>query len=191
MQQESDSSTKKELPKRSRYYQGIIDLNLIEKGVSYSALNQSFVIFICTFDPFGKGLYQYTFQNVCLEDTDIFLGDETTKIFFNTKGNLTDAPEPLRKFLHYVETKEATNDFTQKIDSEVEHIKSNKTWRREYMKELLHDFDMKESGKREGEQLFAALTEKLLKTNRNDDLLKATTDIDFRKKLYKEFSILP
>ena len=59
------------------------------------------------------------------------------------------------------------------------------------MKELLHDFDMKESGKREGEQLFAALTEKLLKSNRNDDLLKATTDIDFRKKLYEEFSILP
>lgn len=191
MQQESNLSTKKELPKRSRYYQGIIDLNLIEKGVSYSALNQSFVIFICTFDPFGKGLYQYTFQNFCLENTDILLGDETTKIFFNTKGNLADAPEPLRKFLHYVETKEATNDFTQKIDSEVEHIKSNKTWRREYMKELLHDFDMKESGKREGEQLFATLTEKLLKSNRNDDLLKATTDIDFRKKLYEEFSILP
>ena len=48
MQQESNLSTKKELPKRSRYYQGIIDLNLIEKGVTYSALNQSFVIFICT-----------------------------------------------------------------------------------------------------------------------------------------------
>ena len=63
------------------------------------------------------------------------------------------------------------------------------------MKELLHDFDMKEEGRREGiqqgEHYFSLLVEKLLEANRNDDLLKATTDTDFRKKLYEEFSILP
>ena len=37
-----------ELPKRSRYYQDIIDLNLIEKGEAYDILNTSYVIFICT-----------------------------------------------------------------------------------------------------------------------------------------------
>lgn len=41
-----------ELPKRSRYYQDIIDLNLIEKGEAYDILNTSYVIFICTFDFF-------------------------------------------------------------------------------------------------------------------------------------------
>lgn len=39
-----------ELPKRSRYYQDIIDLNLIEKGEAYDILNTSYIIFICTFD---------------------------------------------------------------------------------------------------------------------------------------------
>jgi len=189
MQQQSNKKTEIMLPKRSRYYQGMIDLNLIEKGVPYSALNQSFIIFICTFDPFGQGLYQYTFQNMCLENTNIFLGDGTTKIFFNTKGNLKDAPESLRKLLHYIETKEAEDDFTKTIDLEVEHIKSNETWRREYMKEILHDLDMKELGKEEGEHRFALLTEKLLKANRSDDLLKATSDIVFRQSLYEEFSL--
>lgn len=106
-----------------------------------------------------------------------------------SENRLIESPEPLRKFLHYVETKEAEDAFTKKIDSEIEHIKSNKTWRREYMKELLHDFDMKEEGRIAGEQRFASLTEKLLKANRNDDLLKATTDLDFRQKLYEEFSL--
>ena len=61
------------LPKRSRYYQGMIDLNSIEKGEDYDELKESYVIFICTFDPFGKELVQYTFENLCEEDTTIRL----------------------------------------------------------------------------------------------------------------------
>ena len=38
---------KKNLPKRSRYYQGMIDLNLIDRGADYKELKKSFVIFIC------------------------------------------------------------------------------------------------------------------------------------------------
>ncbi len=51
---EMQTTAKKELPYRSRYYQGMIDLNSIEKGASYKNLKESYVIFICTFDPFGK-----------------------------------------------------------------------------------------------------------------------------------------
>ena len=47
---EMQTTTYKELPKRSRYYQGIIDLNMIEKGESYDILKESYVIFICTFE---------------------------------------------------------------------------------------------------------------------------------------------
>ena len=51
---EMQTTTYKELPKRSRYYQGIIDLNMIEKGESYDILKESYVIFICTFDFLKK-----------------------------------------------------------------------------------------------------------------------------------------
>lgn len=46
---------KDNLPKRMRYYQGMIDLNILEKGENYKNLKKSFVIFICTFDLFGLG----------------------------------------------------------------------------------------------------------------------------------------
>ena len=53
---EMQTKVKKELPKRSRYYQGMIDMNLIERGAKYKELKLSFVIFICLNDPFGYGL---------------------------------------------------------------------------------------------------------------------------------------
>ena len=35
---------KDNLPKRMRYYQGMIDLNILEKGENYKNLKKSFVI---------------------------------------------------------------------------------------------------------------------------------------------------
>ena len=55
----------KDLPKRGRYYQGLIDMDLLEKGNVYSELNKSIIIFICTFDYYKMGLYKYTFNNIC------------------------------------------------------------------------------------------------------------------------------
>ena len=49
------------LPKRLRYYQGNIDLDLISKGDDYRKLAKSYIIFICTFELFGAGRHKYTF----------------------------------------------------------------------------------------------------------------------------------
>ena len=46
----------KELPKRTRYYQSMIDLQLIDKGEHYNKLKPCFIIFICPFDPFDLSL---------------------------------------------------------------------------------------------------------------------------------------
>lgn len=70
-----------ELPKRSRYYKGMIDLQLIDIGESYKKLNKSFVI--CLKDIFGKGRHIYTFENIRKEDKTLSLEDGTTKIFLN------------------------------------------------------------------------------------------------------------
>ena len=46
---------KKNLGKRSRYYHSQIDMELLAVGVDYEQLPNSYVIFICDFDPFyGK-----------------------------------------------------------------------------------------------------------------------------------------
>ena len=69
------------LRRRSRYYQSLIDLQLLDKSVDYKKLNDSYVIFICPFDLFGAGRYKYTFQNLCKEDTTVKLGDGTGRYF--------------------------------------------------------------------------------------------------------------
>lgn len=73
------------IAKRSRYYQAEMDVSSLKPGDDFSDLKPGYVIFICTFDPFDEGLYRYTFEECCLE-TGKPLGDETRKIFLNTKG---------------------------------------------------------------------------------------------------------
>ena len=45
-----------------------MDVDNLLRGQSYAELKESYVIFICTQDPFGKDLPVYTFRNVCSED---------------------------------------------------------------------------------------------------------------------------
>ena len=63
---EMQRGKKKELAKRSRYYQGSIDLDLISSGGYYTELKKTYIIFICTFDPFNDKRHIYTFENRCL-----------------------------------------------------------------------------------------------------------------------------
>lgn len=123
----------RELPKRSRYYQGMIDLQLIDKGQTYKKLNQSYIIFICPFDLFGKGRHVYTFENVCKEDTSVSLHDGTTKIFLNAYGMMDDVSEELKAFLDYVAGRDSDDVFVQKLEEALEDAKRNREWRHEYM----------------------------------------------------------
>lgn len=148
-----DTNSDPQLPKRSRYYQGMIDINILEGGARYQELKRSYIIFFCTFDPFGKGLKRYTFENICHEDMSLTLDDGATKIFFNSKGKKTGAcslSKSQEAFLHFVETGEASDDLTRKLKNKVDQIRANKKWRVEYMKALTHDQDVYDSGYADG-----------------------------------------
>ena len=71
---------------RTRYYQSMIDTDNLLKGEHYSKLPESFIIFICTYDPFEKNLSTYTFENRCIENLNIQLNDKIIKKFFNAKA---------------------------------------------------------------------------------------------------------
>lgn len=45
---------KDSLEKRSRYYHSQMDVEMLEKGKSYGELADTYVIFICNFDPLGR-----------------------------------------------------------------------------------------------------------------------------------------
>ena len=207
---EMQTTTYKELPKRSRYYQGIIDLNMIEKGESYDILKESYVIFICTFDFFEKGRSVYGFENVCLEDSEIKLNDGTHKIFLNTKGDKSDINKELKSLLEYFDGSEPESELTRRIDRKVIAARKNERWRREYMS-LQMEMNLKyreglKAGMKAGEEKGRALgqsegkieTQKninrlnkiLLSEKRYDDLEKSAQDIEYQNKLMKEYNII-
>lgn len=72
------------------------------KGQDYDTLNNSYIIFICLSDLFGKNRYMYTFENVCKEDSDVMLNDGAKKIFLNADGRNGAVSEELKAFLDYV-----------------------------------------------------------------------------------------
>ena len=133
----------------------MIDLNAIEKGEIYRDLKDSIVIFICKFDPFGKGLSKYTFENICNENKELYSKDGTSKVFFNTKDYYKERSEDAKSFLEYIE-KEMTseNNFVKKIEQKIRNIKENKEWRAEFMTLLMREQEIArdnfEKGKLEG-----------------------------------------
>lgn len=127
------SKDMEELVKRTRYYQAMIDIDLLEKGQSYDALNNTYIIFICTFGVFTGSRHKYTFKNLCLEEQGLSLEDGTTKMFLSTKGTMDDVSKPLKIFLDYVDGKLPADTLMQEIDAEVNTVRNCDEWRREYM----------------------------------------------------------
>ena len=130
---EVQTTNKRNLGKRPRYYQSMIDIRVLEKGQDYKKLKKSFVIFICNYDPFGKSRYIYTFRNRCDEDNGILLEDEATKIIINTKGTIGDISEDLKAVIRYLDTGVASTEYTRALDAEVESVKSDEKVRMQYM----------------------------------------------------------
>ena len=147
---EMQTTNQRGLAKRSRYYQGMIDLNTIEKGENYKKLKDSYIIFICTFDPFRKGLAQYSFTNCCLEDNDLQLEDGTMKIFFNTKNYNQAKDAEIQAFLRYVNGEYSNDPFVKRLDARVKQVKENKEWRAEYMTLLMREQEIQEEAFEKG-----------------------------------------
>ena len=147
---EMQVSDTKELPKRSRYYQSMIDLQLIDKGQHYKKLNRSYIIFICPFDAYGKGRHIYTFENICKEDNSISMGDEAVKIFLNADGTMDDVSDELKAFLDYVAGKRPEDSYVEKLEEAVREARKNREWRHEYMTLLMRDQENVEKGREQG-----------------------------------------
>lgn len=139
-----------ELLKRSRFYQSMMDVDYLRKGKPYRELPEGKVLFLCTFDPFGKGCAKYSFQNRCEEYETLYLRDGTEKIFYNCVCREEELPGHLKILYHYITTGQVQDNLTQRIEEAVGKARKNEMWRSEYMKELLHDDDVKEEGRAEG-----------------------------------------
>ena len=154
---EMQSIRKQAIGKRARYYHSQIDMELLHSGKEYAELPDSYVIFVCDFDPFGQKKYCYTFANQCLEDFSLNQADGSRSIFLSTRGNNdADVPKRLVKFLNYVsaDLKDCNNDYEDEyiktLQESIQHIKESREMEERFMVFNLLLKDERAEGKAEG-----------------------------------------
>ena len=138
------------LPKRSRYYQGAMDMQTLEKGMDYTKLPRTIIIFICSFDPFygGMPIYRFRYQDVMEMDTE--LDDGTERIFVNAASTRPATSERMGSLLHYISTGEITSELTNRLEKALDRVKNDEDWRKDYMTYAMKLFEEREEGRREG-----------------------------------------
>ncbi|MDD6811515.1 MAG: hypothetical protein PUD93_06605 [Lachnospiraceae bacterium] len=75
--------------------------------------------------------------------------DHTVKYFFNCTCQGDGLPDGMQALYQYIMTGEPLDELTGKLHKAVEAGRRNEKWRSEYMKEILHDDDMREEGRAE------------------------------------------
>lgn len=136
--------------KRVRYYQSMMDADLLAAGADYDELNKTIIIFICPFDPFGEGRYIYTFENLCMENKELELRDGATKIFLNTKETIGDITDTIKAFLRYVDGVVTDNSLVQEIEEEIRKVKLEEGERVNYMTFAMKMMEERKEGRAEG-----------------------------------------
>lgn len=185
----------KNLPKRSRLYQGIIDSKLLPPGVvDFNSLNNVFIILITPFDLFGHGLYRYTFEMQCKEIPSLTLSDGAVRIFLNTRGtDDSGVTNELKELLRYIE--HTTDEVSESCKSERIHnmheriskIKSSEEFGVKFMQEweekIIERQKAREEGLAEGKSVL--LMEQIQKK-----LKKGYTPIQIADALEEELSVI-
>ena len=171
------------IAKRMRYYQGLIDGDKLKRGQHYSALGDSYIIFICPFDRFNKqGRHIYTFRERCDQDFDLKLNDGAVKVFLSTKGTADDVSNTVKNFLNYVDRGIVAGSFVKELDAAVSIVKSDEKARKEFMTYqmalLESNLEGKERGRKEGIESVAL---KMIIKGRPLEEIKEFTELSLEK----------
>ncbi|MBD5497778.1 MAG: hypothetical protein HDR11_08450 [Lachnospiraceae bacterium] len=157
------------------------------------------IVFICSFDPFGRGLYRYTFEPRCLE-ADFPLGDGTRRIFLSTKGtNESDVPKELVSFLKYVtDSTDACVERAKewklgKIHERIKTLKQSRKLEEGYMQlgELLkreHDEGYKTGSEKATAQMLE-LVSRMIADGKTDLIPRLKEEEAFCQEMLKEYHL--
>lgn len=94
--------------KRSRYYQANMDTAFFQKGKHYSELPDIYILFITSFDIFGKNDVCYEVKRV-LDGYQEVVDNGVHELYFNTKAN--DDSEIARLLQYFENTDDAVTDY--------------------------------------------------------------------------------
>ena len=142
-----------DLGKRARYYQSQIDNETLMKGETFHKLKESFVIFLCAFDPFSYGLRRYQFHQY--EDTirNLRLDTHSHVLFINSKGTEGKVSNDLAGIIDVMNQKpNQTNPLASRLMKEIDYYNKNSEKRRELMDYATRLEDERLIGERIGEK---------------------------------------
>ena len=124
------------LPQRARYYSSQLDLEQLSKGDSYMKLKDSFVIFLCTFDPFGQGYSVYEFETYDKKH-QLQLNDGRYTIYVNSTSKENGISKELTNlFTYMIDSQIDENDsFLTELENEISILnREDGEWRRQIMR---------------------------------------------------------
>ena len=130
-----NSAESDDIPKRSRYYQGMLDTPILKSGkeTKYRELPSTIIIFITQEDLFGKDLAMYTFTEQCEEIAGLHLEDGTKKIFLNMSSK--NGSKELVGMLQYMKHTTLDNPEIEvkderliELDRIVREVKESEEW---------------------------------------------------------------
>ena len=176
---ELQTTNERNLELRTRYYQGVMDISELEKGELFSNMKESYIIFICMFDPFGADMPIYTVKQTFEENDKLVFDDKTHKIFYNVKAfeKLSNDVET-KAFLKYLCKKQSTSKFTESLERAVYRNRNNQHWRNDYMTLA---YNMYAAARRAAEEAAAEAREKALEEGRNEGISLGITQGAYQK----------
>ncbi len=113
------------LGRRTRYYVSMMDNDALKKGQLYNELRKSYVIFICTFDPFDENFGLYTFNTICNEAKHVVLDDGVTKVFLNVAGDRHRVSKELVSLMDYINDGKISDEYTKELEDAVESLRED------------------------------------------------------------------
>ena len=148
------------MPKRSRYYQALIDSKYLASGNNYNQMVPLWIIIITPKDLFGKDRMYYTFENRCVEEPELSLRDDAKRIFLNARGTVGQR-EDLSQLLKYIidsKSDNATGETTRKLHEIVEKVRNRSDVGVKYMKSWEREQFIREESKRRRQRRGAKIT---------------------------------
>lgn len=130
---EMQTVTDRDTGRRVRYYDSVMSVNSLESGKRFRELPDSYIVFICLFDPFGQGRAVYEFRKRDKTDHKLQLDDGSVDILINVYGDDSECSPEMRQFLSAVRGNANASGIGRDINNAVQEVKEHRQWREDYM----------------------------------------------------------
>ena len=139
-----------DMGRRCRFYQGMIDIDLLQEGQDFGLLKDSYIIFLCTYDPFGQERPTYIFESVCTNEPKGTPIERALKLDTGAKVVICNAcaynqtNKDMRDFLQYLATQKVAkgNPFITKIEEAVRFANADEEIR---SKAMIQDYKIRDA----------------------------------------------